>query len=258
MNIYDRKKLYNKNAIITGGSNGIGKAIAKSFAKEGANLIITYYKDKVAADRIIEEIEEFGTKIKSIQIDLSITNNVNNLINESLNFLGKIDILINNVGLTTRTDFIEITEEQYDIVLATNLKSPFFLTQIVSKHMIKNKIKGSIINISSISSRKSISRIAHYQCSKAALSMLTKSVAYELAPYGIRVNTISPGLTATNGNLNQWKDNPELWSYRCKDIPIGRAGIPEDHAGAAVFLASDVASWITGSDIVIDGGESTI
>ena len=172
--------------------------------------------------------------------------------------LGSIDILVNNVGVTTRTAFTETTSEQFDFVFSNNLKFPFFLSQRVVKHQLDRKIEGSIINISSVSAYKAISKMAHYQCSKAGLSMLTKSLAYELAPHRIRVNTISPGLTATQGNRNQWEGDPELWRHRGKDIPLGRAGVAADHAGAAVFLASDESSWMTGGDIVIDGGESSI
>lgn len=142
--------------------------------------------------------------------------------------------------------------------MAVNLRFPFFATQAYAARMRGAGIGGSIINISSISATKAISAMAHYQCSKAGLVLLTRSTAYELAPFNIRVNTISPGLTATKANANQWRDKPDLWRERGKDIPLGRPGRPEDLAGAAVFLASDESAWMTGGELVVDGGEAVI
>lgn len=251
-------RLEGKTALITGASNGIGRSIALAFAREGAQVFITYNKDLDAALTLTREIEKLGQKIGIMQLDVQNPNAAQALFESSIKFLGKIDILVNNVGVATRTPFLETTYDEYDSVFSANIRFPFFLSQMVGKSMIKNEVEGSIINISSISAFKAISQMAHYQCSKAALSMLTKSISYELAAHRIRVNTISPGLTATNANRNQWEENPDLWRFRGKDIPLRRTGIPEDLAGAAVFLASQESAWMTGADLVIDGGESAI
>jgi NAD(P)-dependent dehydrogenase (short-subunit alcohol dehydrogenase family) len=252
------KRLQNKNAVITGASHGIGRGIALAFAREGANLVFTYRNDSAAAQALVDQLTSGETRAAAAQIDGNDLGAIDVLLQLAESFLGTVDVLVNNVGVTTRTSFCDITPQEYDYVLTANLKFPFFLSQRVARHMIARKIRGSIINVSSVSAFKAVSKMAHYQCSKAGLSMLTKSLAYELAPYNIRVNTLSPGLTATQANRSQWEGDPELWKLRTKDIPLGRPGVPDDHGGAAVFLASDEASWMTGGDLVIDGGDSVI
>lgn len=252
------KRLLHKNAVITGASNGIGRAIALAFAKEGANVVGTYKNDSSAADSLIEEVKDLGIKMKFEQLNLSKFEDQGSFFERCLHYLENIDILVNNVGVITRTKFIDINFDEFDEIISVNLKAPFFLLQKFSNHMIFKGIKGSIINISSLSAQKATSRVAHYQCSKAALSMLGKSAGYELAEFGIRVNTIVPGLTATKGNQDQWLNNVDIWDERSKDIPLNRSGTPLDHIGAAIFLASDESSWITGSEIIIDGGHHLI
>lgn len=251
-------RLTDKKAVITGGSNGIGNAIAEGFGREGADVFFTTRSDRAAAERLVERGNELGVKMAFAVMDASDISNAARLLEESVAFHGRVDVLVNNAATTTRTGFLDITPEEYSAVLDVNLRFPFFSTQLFARHMKEKNIPGSIINISSISAEKAISKMAHYQCSKAGLNMLTRSAAYELAPFSIRVNTISPGLTATKANSNQWRDDPEFWQHRGKDIPLGRTGVASDHAGAAIFLASDESSWMTGADIVIDGGDSAV
>lgn len=251
-------RLENKRALITGASNGIGQGIARAFAREGAALAITYNSDAASAEALTDELRSTGTLVEARQFDFAQFNCVESIASWASHCLGGIDILVNNVGVTTRTPFLETTIEQFDYVLGINLRFPFFLTQSIVGDMLEQGVRGSVINVSSVSAFKAISKMTHYQCSKAALSMFTKSLAYELAPYGVRVNTLSPGLTATKGNRAQWHGDPALWKQRGKDIPLGRAGVPSDSCGAAVLLASDESSWITGADIIVDGGESVI
>lgn len=252
------KKLKSKNAFITGGSNGIGRAISKAYAKNGCNVVFTYRSDKHAADALVNEIKSFGGQAYGIKVDLSDKDVLEHLVRDAISYAGKIDILVNNVGFLTRTNCFNTTPEQFDHVIYLNLKVPFFLMQLIATHMINLNIVGSIINISSLSAKKTISRIPHYQCAKAGLNMLTKSFATELASYQIRVNTISPGLTKTKANQDQWNYNLKVWEERSKSIPLQRAGIPEDFQAVAVLLASDESQWITGTNITVDGGMSLL
>src|SRR5690606_15326675 len=158
----------------------------------------------------------------------------------------------------TRDPLLDTSVGQCQRIFQVNFFLPFRIIQYFATKMRDSQVKGSFLNVSSISSFKAISRMAAYQSSKAALSMLSKGAALELAQYGIRVNTLSPGLTATPSNSNQWQNDPSRWEVRSKDIPLGRSGQPDDHAGAAVFVCSEDATWMTGADIIIDGGDSTI
>ena len=252
------QRLRGKKAVVIGGSNGIGSAIVSAFAKEGADVLFSCFKDSRAGQVLVDQAAEFENRLRFISLDAGDISQVTTVYDAALDHLGQVDILVNNAAVIDRTGFLEIKLEAYRRILDVNLQFPFFVCQRFAQHMVAQGIKGSIINISSLSASKAVSRMAHYQCSKAGLSMLTKSAAYELAPHGIRVNTISPGLTASEANRDQWEGNPELWRERGKDIPMGRAGRPTDHAGAAVFLASDESSWITGAELNIDGGEVAV
>lgn len=250
-------RLRGKRALITGASSGIGRAIAEAFIAEGADVFITARTDAAAAREVVELAEHLGQHASFTLMDAA-SICAEALFDEAQAAIGPMDILVNNPAFITRTPFLELSGDEYDQTLAVNLRFPFFATQRFAKDCIARNQGGSVINISSVSAFRAVSRMSAYQTSKAALSMLTRSCAVELAPYGIRVNTISPGLTATRGNANQWRDAPEMWQDRKKDIPMQRAGIPSDMAGAAILLASDESSWMTGADLVIDGGHSSI
>lgn len=249
-------RLVNKKIIVTGGSRGIGKAIAIGIAKEGAELVITYEKNKESAIETIEQLKQFNIKAKAFQLDLQLTEKFQTFIEEATSFLGGLDVLVNNAGTATRNLFINISKEEYDKVLSTNLKGPYFLCQATANYMKNQNRGGSIINISSISDRIATQGLTHYQCSKAGLSMLSKGIALELAEYGIRVNTIAPGLVATDLNRDHWEHASKVWLKRSSEIPLGRSGEPEDIAGAAILFASDEAKWITGACLVVDGGRA--
>lgn len=250
------KRLADKTALITGGSKGIGRAICNAFSQQGANVIFTYAHDKTSADTLCEEIRDRGGEAHAICIDHTSPDCAEEIHAQAFKQNQQIDVLVNNVGIFDRTSFLSITKEQYDSVLDANLKVPFFLCQLIARSMVGQKINGSIINVSSLSALLSRSCMTHYQCSKAALTTLSRSLALELGEYGIRVNTISPGLTATDANKSQWEGDDDAWQGRSASIPLRRTGVPDDHAGAVVFLASDEARWITGADIIIDGGMS--
>ena len=246
--------LRNKRVLVTGGSNGIGRAVALAFAKDGADVALTYRSDKAEADRVGRSITAMGRRAVIIQSDLSDIGAVEKIFSESIDGLGSLDVLVNNVGTLTRSSFLEITPDAFDLVFDVNVRAPFFLAQKFAANLIREGATGSIVNVSSLSAHVTRSGVSHYQSSKAALNMMSKSLASELAPYGIRVNTVSPGLTKTNANREQWETLSDVWTERTKHIPLGRAGIPEDIAGAIVFLASPHASYITGAEIVVDGG----
>lgn len=251
-------RLTGQRAIITGGANGVGRAIAMAFAREGCDVFFTALGDEAAAQSALTELRGHGVRADYMLLDGADPDGVPRLMDAAAGALGLADVLVNNAATFTRGAFLDLTPDEYERVMAVNLRFPFFATQAFAARLRAAGTPGSIINISSISATKAISAMAHYQCSKAGLGMLTRGAAYELAPYGIRVNTISPGLTATKANAAQWRDDPNLWHERGKDIPLGRPGRPEDLAGAAVFLASTESSWMTGGDIVVDGGDSAV
>ncbi len=251
-------RLTGKRAVVTGGSNGIGRAIVQAFAHEGAAVFFTHRTDRAAAEEVALHVTSLGVRSGHMQLDAREQSAPQRLLEDSVAFHGSVDIVVNNAGTYARTPFLDITPDEYETVLDVNLRFPFFTTQLFARHMQERNIKGTIINVSSLSATRAVSRMAHYQCSKAALHMLTRSAAFELAPSGIRVNTISPGLTATKANRDQWHDNPAVWQRRGKMIPMGRTGLPSDHAGAAVFLASDEASWMTGANLPNDRGQEVV
>jgi len=250
------KKLIGKKILVTGGNRGIGRAIATAFANAGADVLISYNKNELDAKKTIATISKYNRYANHIKVDLSNRSETQTLIEKAIKELGHIDILVNNAGILTRKAFLDISDKELERVIEINLIAPFILTQNVAKDMIEKGIKGSIINIGSISSEKASRSLPHYECSKAGLLMMTKSTALALGNYGIRVNAIQPGLTETDLNYDIRENDKHKWQEKIKSIPLGRAGIPEDHVGAALFLASDDSSWITGTSIIIDGGRS--
>ena len=189
-----------------------------------------------------------------IKADICQATDRQRLLKSTLDHFGTVDCLVNNAGVLTRKKFLEMPESDFNNVINTNLIAPYWLTQDVAKAMIERHIHGNIINIGSIDAKMATGCMSHYEISKAGLTMFSKSLATELASYHIRANTILPGLTQTDINRNQWQDQPEVWQRRVKPIPLGRAGLPEEIAAAAAYLASDEASYTTGAEIIIDGG----
>lgn len=250
--------LTGRNAIVTGGANGIGRGIAEALAGAGANVLVTARSDRPAARDTVEALRAAGAEAHAIMLDAGEDDAVERLFAEAESVIGPVSILVNNAAMAARTPFLDMGRGEYDRTLDVNLRFPFFTLQRFARALISRGEQGSAINVSSISAFKAISKLSAYQCSKAGISMLTQGAAYELAPYGIRVNTLSPGLTATKANKDQWQDNPALWAERGRNLPLGRAGAPRDYAGAAVFLASGASEWMTGADLVVDGGDAVI
>lgn len=241
-------KLPNKKAVVTGANRSIGSAIAIAFAQEGADVLISYRSDEAGAKKTVQAIERFGRAAKAVHADFSDMKGVDRFFKEALDFLGCIDILVNNAAGFNTTEFLALTVDEFEQLLKINVTAPLFLSQLVAKHMIEKRIEGNIINISATTGdRPYPSRTAH-SSAKAALNMLTKSMALELAEHNIRVNAIAPGSTPYDINAS---DPTSL-----KDIPLQRFGKPEDQARAAVYLASEDTSWMTGQILTIDGGHS--
>lgn len=244
------KLLKNKIALVTGGGGGVGWGICKELAEEGAKVTIVDIDEK-AGKKVLNEISETGKGHKFYKQDVSIVEDLNKFMQKIYKNDGNIDILINNAGINTPNKFLDMTVENWDKVHDVNLKSHFFLSQNVAKNMIKNKIEGKIIFISSVH-QKIVQKRPHYSSSKAAISMLVKEIAIELAPHNIRVNTIAPGGIDISGRVSDPK--------RAKEdppVPLRRkSGIPSDIGRAVVFLASDRWSrHITGSTVTVSGGQ---
>ena len=252
----DSVRLEGKRVLITGASRGIGKCIALNLAEQGADVVINYLRNKDAGKRVVEEIESLGRRALAVQGSTHVITDVERIVQSTLDFCGDIDILINNAGILTRTAFLEISEEEWDALVATNLKGYFLMSQTVASTMTQAGIRGCIVNVSSVLQTVTAPNLTHYSVTKAGVGMLTKQMALELAPYGIRVNAIAPGMISTDMNSHDLLD-ADFKKKILTDIPLGRIGKPEDIPGSVVFLCSDdEAGLITGTTIFIDGGRS--
>jgi NAD(P)-dependent dehydrogenase (short-subunit alcohol dehydrogenase family) len=249
-------RLEGKRALVTGGSRSIGRAIAIALAREGADVVVNYKRHKEAAEEVIEAVEEYGRRSIAIRASTDSKADVERMVDEADRFLDGIDILVNNAGVLKRTPFLEITEEEWDWTLDTNLKGYFMVGQAVARHMIGREIHGTIINMSSAGQMVAASNLTHYCVAKAGIEMLTKQMALELAPHKIRVNALAPGLIETDLNRQDIAD-PDFRERRMARIPLQLIGVPEDVVGAVVFLANEGESrLVTGASIFIDGGQT--
>ena len=242
--------LEGKTAVITGGSRGIGKGIAMRFAAEGANIAITNISNNEEFDATVSEISALGVKAKGYVSDASVFVDAENVIDEIVKDFGSVDILVNNAGITRDTLLMRMTEEQWDQVLTVNLKSVFNLTKAAIKPMMKQK-NGSIINMSSVVGVSGNAGQANYSASKAGIIGFTKSVAKELGSRNVRCNAIAPGFILTEMTSRLPEDVKSDWIAK---IPLRRGGLPEDVANVALFLASDLSSYVTGQTISVCGG----
>ncbi|WP_341429561.1 3-oxoacyl-[acyl-carrier-protein] reductase [Clostridium massiliodielmoense] len=242
--------LTGKNAIVTGSSRGIGKAIAIKLAELGANIILNYRSDVASVKEVIGEIESKGVKVIAIQGDISNFEDAKKIVDEAKEKLGSIDILVNNAGITKDTLLMRMKEEDFDKVIEVNLKGVFNCTKNVVPIMMKQR-SGRIINISSVVGLSGNPGQSNYAAAKAGIIGFTKSVAKEIATRGITVNAVAPGFIKT--------DMTDILSDKVKDeikknIPLGRIGEGKDIANTVAFLASDMGAYITGQVISVDGG----
>ena len=241
--------LENKVAVITGGGRGIGLSIAKVFAQNGAKIALTDINFTEETDQFVNEFSS-KTTIKLYKSDVSSLEDCQKTIDEIAKEFGRIDILVNNAGITRDTLLMRMTEEQWDLVLKVNLKSVFNMTKAILKTMMGQK-SGSIINMTSVVGLSGNAGQANYSASKAGMIGFTKSMAKELGSRNVRVNAIAPGFIETKMTEQLSKEVREEW---VKTIPLRRGGLPEDVANAALFLASDLSTYITGQVLSVDGG----
>lgn len=245
--------LKGRNVLVTGSSKGIGRGIAVRLARDGANVVVNYNSDPKGAEEAVSDITALGVKGVAIQADLGSVASVQSLVAQSIEALGSLDVLVNNAGIETRAPFWEVTERDFDRVLAVNLKGVFFATQAVVQHLKDTGRRGRIINISSVHEELPFPNFAAYCASKGGLKMLTRNLAIELGPLGITINSIAPGAIETPINTKLLNDPVKLRAL-VSQIPLGRLGTTDDVASLAAFLASDGAAYVTGSTFVVDGG----
>jgi len=243
--------LQGKNTLVTGGSRGIGEAIVKAFAEQGANVAFTYARSKEKADELASSLAaEFGVKVLAFQSDAASYAMAEKLATEVIEAFGHVDVLVNNAGITRDNLLLRMSEEQWDDVMSTNLKSIFNLTKHLARNMMMQR-NGSIINISSIVGVKGQAGQANYAASKAGVIGFTKSIADELGSRNIRSNVITPGWIVTDMTDELGEEAQKEFK---KTIPLKRLGMPEEVAKAALFLASDLSSYVTGQVISVCGG----
>jgi len=246
-------RLDGKVAIVTGGGSGIGQVIAERLASDGACVVVDYIGSPEGAESTAQTIEKQQGKGEIFQADISKVDESRQLIDEAWKHYGSADILVNNAGIELRADFWDTTEEQYDKVMAVNLRGPYFLTQEFVRRLRAANKPGRIINISSVHEDMAFPGFSTYCCSKGGMRMLMHDLAVELGPLGITCNNVAPGAIITPINKSLLNDKPKLAAL-LKNIPLNRLGETKDVASVVSFLASDEASYVNGSTFVVDGG----
>jgi 2-deoxy-D-gluconate 3-dehydrogenase len=250
--ILEKFSLKGRSGIVTGGGSGIGKGIATGLVQAGAEIMIAGRR-RERLEETAQEIRKFGGPVIPVQGDVSRMDDIRSLVDRAVKEFGKIDFLFNNAGTIRRNPSEDFLEGDWDEVINTNLKGPFFLAQAVAKVMISQKRKGKIINTSSLIAVQGGKRVPAYAASKGGITQVTKSMANDWAKYNILVNAIGPGWVNTE-LTEPLRQDKERFAEITGRIPLGRWADPEDLAGAAVFLASDASDYITGQTIFVDGG----
>jgi glucose 1-dehydrogenase/3-oxoacyl-[acyl-carrier protein] reductase len=246
-------KLANKVALVTGAAQGIGKGIATTFATEGADVIINDIRCGEQTEELARSIEKLGRRAMVVQADVTSREQVEAMFDRGWQQMGAIDILVNNAGIETIVPFLELTDEQWSDVTSVNLKSGWLCSQVFCRKVIATQRKAAIINIGSIQAAKVLPGRTHYAPSKLAIEALTRNVAAEMTPLGIRVNCIHPGLIETP--MIDWvMKSPTLLPGVLAQISMGRPGQPAEIGSVAAFLASNEAAYLTGQSFYVDGG----
>ncbi len=237
--------------LVSGGSRGIGKALARGFAERGAYVWITG-RDEATLQATASEVSVGEHPVRSAVSDVARASDCQQAVEAILQAHGRIDTLINVAGINVRKPAVEVTEENYDAILGINLRGAFFMAQAVGREMLKQK-SGSIINIDSLNSAGPLKNVAPYAMSKSGMNGMTRALALEWGPNGVRVNGLAPGFILTDLTQKLWSD-PTMLAWNTANCPLGRLGKPEDLVGTALFLASPAAGFLTGQTIYVDGG----
>ncbi len=245
--------LQDKVAIVTGGNTGIGAAVVSALAAQGAKVVIDYVSNKEAEDELERKLAALNEPAVGVEADVSKVADLQKLVDAAVSNFGRLDILVNNAGIETRSSVLDTTEDQYEKVLAINLKSAFFGTQLAAKQMIAQGGGGRIINMTSVHEDWPMPGNTPYCLSKGGMRMLTRTAGLELAPHGILVTGVGPGAVDTPINAST-VSNPELLAKLNSAIPIGRLAEPDEIASVVVFLAGPGASYVTATTIFADGG----
>ncbi len=245
--------LNGKVALVTGAASGIGKAVALELARQGASVVVNYHSDRDPGQPVVDEITAAGGHAVTIQADVSKSADVTNLFAQAVSALGRVDLLVNNAGIEKEASILDITEADWDMVLEVDLKGPFLCTQAAARDMVRRGARGTIINISSVHEDLPFPGFTPYCAAKGGLRMLCRNLSVELAPHNINIVNVGPGAIATPINAATLQD-PQKIAALDREIPLGRVGTPEEVAALVAYLASDAASYITGTTIFIDGG----
>ncbi|MCM8542881.1 MAG: glucose 1-dehydrogenase [Lentisphaeraceae bacterium] len=241
-------------AVVTGASRGLGQYFGRALAKAGADLVITARKKEDLAE-FQAEIESLGRKAFAVELDVHCQDSIKSMVASAIDHYGKIDILVNNAGCNVRKPALDVSWDEWNLILNTNLRGTFFVAQEVARHMVDAKY-GRIINIGSVTSVAGYAGLGPYCASRGGVKQLTMSLADDWGQYGITVNCLAPGWFKTKQNEVLY-NNEEWLAYICDRIPLGRPGKPNDLDGAVVFLASPSSEYVTGQTLLVDGGIST-
>lgn len=246
-------RLENKTVLVTGASRGIGRGIAEVVAEEGGNVAVNYSSSAGKAEEVAESLRALGRKAIAVQADVSNREQVEAMVRTVTEQLGPIDVLVNNAGVESIVPYLELTDDEWERVTNINLRGPWTVGQVVARDMVAGGRKGTIVNVGSIQAGMVFPGRTHYAPTKRGIEALTTNMAVELAPHGIRVNCLHPGLFDTD--MTAWvMQNAEILPQVLAGIPLGRAANPRELGPAVVFMASDDSSYVTGQSLYIDGG----